>query len=367
MSLAVPVEFPNSDTFDAWVHDPNGENPRVDHGDHHGPAAQPDPGPGTTGQQHHLVQGHHTRAVQRAVLRRRAQGRRDRPAPQPRHRGPARQHHGELLPGAVRGQVRAQGRGVSQVAAGRPLRRLVRRRQRVEAATQRACRGPRARRPSTPSTPTTRASPGRSTTATATASWTTSPSSTPAWARRRAAASRASSPSGRTLPRIDLPGGLPGLRQGLAPGSPDRDIYVREYSMDPENLDVGVIAEEYGHAAFGLPDIYTTDAQASPSNWAIMEAGSWNGIAGRHAAGAVPAVLPLHGRLGQAGRARLHHRPDHRQGRPALAAPEGHPAGRSRSTCPTRSSTRPTRWAPARPGGPTGPTSPTSTWPTTST
>ena len=29
MSLAVPVEFPNSDTFDAWVHDPNGENPPV--------------------------------------------------------------------------------------------------------------------------------------------------------------------------------------------------------------------------------------------------------------------------------------------------------------------------------------------------
>ena len=60
----------------------------------------------------------------------------------------------------------------------------------------------------------------------------------------------------------------------------NRDIYVREYSMDPENLDVGVISEEYGHAAFGLPDIYSTDGQASPANWAIMEAGSWNGILG---------------------------------------------------------------------------------------
>jgi immune inhibitor A len=68
-----------------------------------------------------------------------------------------------------------------------------------------------------------------------------------------------------------------------------RDIYVREYSMDPENLDVGVISEEYGHAAFGLPDIYTTDAQASPSNWAIMEAGSWNGPLG----GMQPAPFPL--------------------------------------------------------------------------
>ena len=59
--------------------------------------------------------------------------------------------------------------------------------------------------------------------------------------------------------------------------------------MDPENIDVGVIAEEFGHAAFGLPDIYTTDAQASPSNWAIMEAGSWNGILG----GMQPAPFPL--------------------------------------------------------------------------
>ena len=59
--------------------------------------------------------------------------------------------------------------------------------------------------------------------------------------------------------------------------------------MDPENIDVGVIAEEFGHAAFGLPDIYTTDAQASPSNWAIFEAGSWNGILG----GMQPAPFPL--------------------------------------------------------------------------
>lgn len=87
---------------------------------------------------------------------------------------------------------------------------------------------------------------------------------------------------------LDPPAGYLASAKGSA-GSPDRDIYVREYSMDPENLDVGVIAEEYGHAAFGLPDIYTTDAQASPSNWAIMEAGSWNGILG----GMQPASFPL--------------------------------------------------------------------------
>ena len=87
---------------------------------------------------------------------------------------------------------------------------------------------------------------------------------------------------------IDFPAGKLACAKGSA-GCPDRNIYVREYSMDPENIDVGVISEEFGHAAFGLPDIYTTDAQASPSNWAIMEAGSWNGILG----GMQPAPFPL--------------------------------------------------------------------------
>ena len=87
---------------------------------------------------------------------------------------------------------------------------------------------------------------------------------------------------------IGWPNGKLACTAGSA-GCPDRNIYVREYSMDPENIDVGVISEEFGHAAFGLPDIYTTDAQASPSNWAIMEAGSWNGKLG----GMQPAPFPL--------------------------------------------------------------------------
>ena len=87
---------------------------------------------------------------------------------------------------------------------------------------------------------------------------------------------------------IDYPTGMLACTMGSA-GCPDRSIYVREYSMDPEALDVGVIAEEFGHAAFGLPDIYQTDAQGSTSNWAIMEAGSWNGKIG----GMTPAPFPL--------------------------------------------------------------------------
>ncbi len=87
---------------------------------------------------------------------------------------------------------------------------------------------------------------------------------------------------------IDYPNGKLACAAGTHGAT--RDIYVREYSMDPESIDVGVIAEEFGHAAFGLPDIYTTDYQASPSNWTIMEAGSWNGILG----GMQPAPFPLY-------------------------------------------------------------------------
>lgn len=87
---------------------------------------------------------------------------------------------------------------------------------------------------------------------------------------------------------VDYPTGYLACAQGTHGAT--RDIYVREYSMDPENIDVGVISEEYGHAAFGLPDIYTTDYQNSVSNWAIMESGSWNGILG----GMQPAPFPLY-------------------------------------------------------------------------
>ena len=87
---------------------------------------------------------------------------------------------------------------------------------------------------------------------------------------------------------IDWPTGHLVCTAGSA-GCPDRDIYVSSYSMDPENIDIGVIAEEFGHAAFGLPDLYTTDADASIADWAIMEAGSWNG----KLAGMQPAPFPL--------------------------------------------------------------------------
>jgi len=86
---------------------------------------------------------------------------------------------------------------------------------------------------------------------------------------------------------LDWPTGYLACAAG-SEGCPDRDIYVLYYSMDPENYDVGVGAEEYGHAAFGLPDLYTSDAQTSIANWSIMEAGGWNGPLG----GMQPAPFP---------------------------------------------------------------------------
>lgn len=87
---------------------------------------------------------------------------------------------------------------------------------------------------------------------------------------------------------INWPNGYLACTAGSA-GCPDRDIYVLDYSMDPENIDIGVIAEEFGHAAFGLPDLYTTDYDSSIGDWSIMEAGSWNG----KLAGMQPAPFPL--------------------------------------------------------------------------
>ncbi|MDD1749596.1 MAG: immune inhibitor A, partial [Methanothrix sp.] len=68
------------------------------------------------------------------------------------------------------------------------------------------------------------------------------------------------------------------------------DIYISPYTMQPENLDLGVTAEEFGHNFFGLPDLYTVDAQNSVGNWVgPMSSGSWMGWLG----GTAPVGMPL--------------------------------------------------------------------------
>ena len=98
---------------------------------------------------------------------------------------------------------------------------------------------------------------------------------------------------------IDYPTGKLACTAGST-GCPDRNIYVRSYSMAPENIDIGVISEEFGHAAFGfrhlrhrLPGIAV---QLDDDRGRLVER-----HLGRHAARAVLPVLPLPGWLGQAG------------------------------------------------------------------
>ena len=59
--------------------------------------------------------------------------------------------------------------------------------------------------------------------------------------------------------------------------------------MQPENIDLGVLVEEFGHNFFGLPDLYTTDAENSVGFWTIMGAGSYGGVL----PGSAPVGIPL--------------------------------------------------------------------------
>jgi immune inhibitor A len=73
------------------------------------------------------------------------------------------------------------------------------------------------------------------------------------------------------------------------PATTADDIVVGPYTMQPENLDMGVLAEEFGHNFFGLPDMYTTDAENSIGFWGIMASGAWGGYLG----GSAPVGMPL--------------------------------------------------------------------------
>lgn len=73
------------------------------------------------------------------------------------------------------------------------------------------------------------------------------------------------------------------------PETHEGDIRIGPYTMQPENLSVGVLCEEFGHNFFGLPDLYTVDVANSVAFWSIMSAGAWGGPLG----GAVPVGMPL--------------------------------------------------------------------------
>ena len=57
------------------------------------------------------------------------------------------------------------------------------------------------------------------------------------------------------------------------------DYFVEGFNVDPEQLDVGGIQEEYEHQ-FGLPDLYAVDGSTSNAWWGAHSAGVWGGELG---------------------------------------------------------------------------------------
>ncbi len=79
------------------------------------------------------------------------------------------------------------------------------------------------------------------------------------------------------------------VHDGSTPDDPSDDIRIDDFSMLPEDSDLGVLVEEFGHSAFGVPDLYTNDASNSVGWWAPMSAGIWGGELG----GTRPVNMPL--------------------------------------------------------------------------
>jgi immune inhibitor A len=71
-------------------------------------------------------------------------------------------------------------------------------------------------------------------------------------------------------------------RQVSGFGTPDDtsdDYYIAGFNIDPEQLDLGAVQEEFEHQ-FGLPDLYATDLSNSNAWWGAHSAGVWGGPLG---------------------------------------------------------------------------------------
>ncbi|MFJ3402664.1 immune inhibitor A domain-containing protein [Promicromonospora sp. NPDC090134] len=72
----------------------------------------------------------------------------------------------------------------------------------------------------------------------------------------------------------DGPAGFPKVG-GIKIG--DSDIWIRDYTTEPENGGLGVFAHEFGHD-LGLPDYYdTAGGENGTGYWNLMSSGSWMG------------------------------------------------------------------------------------------
>lgn len=63
------------------------------------------------------------------------------------------------------------------------------------------------------------------------------------------------------------------------PADENDDYFVQGFNVDPEQLDVGAIQEEFEHQ-FGLPDIYVVDGNNSNAWWGAHSSGVWGGPLG---------------------------------------------------------------------------------------
>lgn len=63
------------------------------------------------------------------------------------------------------------------------------------------------------------------------------------------------------------------------PDDDSDDYFIQGFNVDPEQLDVGGIQEEFEHQ-FGLPDIYVVDGNNSNSFWGAHSSGVWGGPLG---------------------------------------------------------------------------------------
>lgn len=76
----------------------------------------------------------------------------------------------------------------------------------------------------------------------------------------------------------------------------DTDIWIRDYTTEPENGGLGVFAHEFGHD-LGLPDYYdTAGGENGTGFWTLMSSGSWLGH-GQGSIGTTPNQMGPHEKL----------------------------------------------------------------------
>ena len=153
--------------------------------------------------------------------------------------------------------------------------------------------------------------------------------------------------------------------------SATRTYFIGDYTVEPENGGLGVFAHEFGHD-LGLPDYYdTAGGENGTSFWTLMSSGSWLGHGGRRRGHRHHARPDGPGGEARARLARL------LRGRPrpdvtATSTVAEHlrrahdrrraPTRRSRSTCPTSTTTsrlHDSRRRARTPGGPVAATTST--------